>query len=121
MQQTVIACSEAVLLSLLHDHFTARIKAWEKQGWDSHQKGIAVPDCIRNATEEAQAALEVIELFRKEGMKEGGGKKEHVPRMRKTKTSKKRRHEEDSDYCECHVSGTKQTTGITPPAPSTSF
>lgn len=121
MQQSVIACSEAFLLSLLHDHFTARIKTWEKQGWDAHPKGIAVPDCIRNATEEANAALEVIELFRKEGLKEGGGKKEHAPRMKKTKTSKKRRYEEDSDYCEWHVSGTKQTTGITPPAPSTSF
>ena len=90
MQQTVIACSEAFLLSLLHDHFTARIKTWEKQGWDAHPKGIAVPDCIRNATEEANAALEVIELFRKEGMKEGAraedeedkGKQKETPRGR---------------------------------------
>lgn len=88
MQQTVIACSEAFLLSLLHDHFTARIKTWEKQGWDAHPKGIAVPDCIRNATEEANAALEVIELFRKEGMKEGGGK-EHAAEDEEDKDKQK--------------------------------
>ena len=125
VQQAIIACSETLLISLLHEHFTMRIKALEKQGWDSHRKGIAIPDCIQHATADAHAALEMIELFRQDVVKEDGGKKERAPRMKKTKgkerASSKRRHEDDSDYCECHVSANKQTTGTTPPAPLTSF
>lgn len=104
MQQAVIACSEALLISLLHDHFTARIKTFEKQGLDSHGKGVAIPDCIRNVGEDAHSALEVVERFRQDVVKRDGGKKEHAPRMKKTKvkekSSSKRRHEDDSDYCE---------------------
>ena len=103
IQSSVTACSEALLLHYLHHFWSEKMKSSEKQGWARDSKGIAFPDCILHAAKDANAGFETIQLFRKEVMKERGEKDRKKPVQPAKKTSRKRTHEEDSDYCECRV------------------
>lgn len=104
IQSSVTACSEALLPHYLHHFWSEKMKNSEKQGWARDSKGIALPDCILHAAKDANAGFETIQLFRKEVMKERGEKKDRKkPVQPAKKTSRKRTHEEDSDYCECCV------------------
>ena len=104
IQSSVTACSEALLPHYLHHFWSEKMKNSEKQGWARDSKGIALPDCVLHAAKDANAGFETIQLFRKEVMKERGEKKDRKkPVQPAKKTSRKRTHEEDSDYCECRV------------------
>ena len=101
IQSSVTACSEALLPHYLHHFWSEKMKNSEKQGWARDSKGIALPDCVLHAAKDANAGFETIQLFRKEVMKERGEKKDRKkPVQPAKKTSRKRTHEEDSDYCE---------------------